>query len=98
MEPLLVALVIWSVAFALPAAWLAGERGRSGLVWFLVGLLLGPVAILILGFAPILPEGRYRHCVECLETILEGATRCPSVRRRSDRGRSWHGVPRLIEE
>lgn len=35
---------------------LAQGKNRSGLVWFLVSLILGPIATLILALVPKLPE------------------------------------------
>ena len=35
---------------------LAQGKNRSGLVWFLVSLILGPIATLILALVPKLPD------------------------------------------
>lgn len=64
MTGLVIGLVVWACFGALPAAWLAGEKGRSALPWFLIGLLLGPIAIITVGFAPAVgppsgPGGRW---------------------------------------
>ncbi|WP_152663034.1 hypothetical protein [Arsukibacterium ikkense] len=37
---------------------LAQGKNRSGLVWFLVSLILGPIATLILALVPKLPESQ----------------------------------------
>lgn len=37
---------------------LAQGKNRSGLVWFLVSLILGPIATLILAVLPKLPESQ----------------------------------------
>jgi hypothetical protein len=70
-------LAICLLAFGAPAYWLAGERGRSTGIWFILGLLLGPIALFMLAFSPVLPAGKYEACPECLEAILLGATSCP---------------------
>jgi len=61
---------------AIPAAWLAGERGRPPLDWALVGFFLGPVALLMVGLAPIAPAGAWLQCSICLGTVKAGARRC----------------------
>jgi MFS family permease len=72
----------WAVALgwlgsAVAAAWLADELGRSPRRWLLIGLALGPVAVLTVGFAGRAPGFRFRRCVECLEAIPRLATTCP---------------------
>ncbi|MCT8126173.1 MULTISPECIES: antitermination protein NusB [unclassified Alishewanella] len=37
---------------------LAQGKNRSGLVWFLVSLILGPIATLILALVPKLPDSQ----------------------------------------
>jgi len=45
-------LLLSILFFGLPSAWLASQRGRSAIIWALVAaLLLGPVAILVVGLA-----------------------------------------------
>ena len=61
----------------LPAAWLAAERGRSYFTWLLVGTLWGPLAILLVGLAPIRASGPFGPCTRCLEAVRIGAIRCP---------------------
>lgn len=52
-DTLILAVLVYSVGPALLAAWLAGERGREPLVWAIVGLLLGPMAVIAVGLAPV---------------------------------------------
>jgi hypothetical protein len=70
-------IVVWAVAFGWPAAWLAGERGRGIWTWFFIGAIYGPVAIFILGFAPMGIAGTFRECPDCLEAVRAGASTCP---------------------
>jgi hypothetical protein len=37
-------------------SWLAGEKGRSQLNWFVLGLVFGVFALLVLGLAPVARE------------------------------------------
>ena len=79
-EPLVFAiayLLAWLVAFGLPAAWLARERGRDPANWLVAGLLLGPVALILVGLAPLGRSGRYAFCPACIETVWRLAPRCP---------------------
>jgi hypothetical protein len=43
----------------LPAAWLAAERGRGYVTWLLVGVFWGPLAVFVVGLAPIRPSGAF---------------------------------------
>jgi hypothetical protein len=70
------ALVVLVLTGGLPAAWLATQRGRSALDWAFIGILLGPLAVLLVGLAPIQPAGRYGSCTRCSEVIRLTATRC----------------------
>jgi hypothetical protein len=69
-------LALWLGAFGMPAYWLAYERGRPAGTWFIVGLFLGPIALLMLGFAPARGAGRFDECPFCLEAVRLGAVRC----------------------
>ena len=50
---ILIPLLIYACFGALPAGWLASERGRSYVKWFLIGLVIGPFAIITVGLAPV---------------------------------------------
>lgn len=73
---LVVAAIALSIGPAILAWWLAHERGRSPGGWFLAGLLLGPVAILALGFAPTTDRAYILRCPECKGEVIAGAKRC----------------------
>jgi hypothetical protein len=82
---LLVVWIIWIVAFGSLCGWLAGEKGRSAFNWFCLGAVFGLVALLVLGFAPVMAEpepvrrerdgSRYRK-----GTRYEQLVTCPSCR------------------
>lgn len=74
-----VAVTAWLVV-AVAAGWLADQNGRSAIIWFLVGLLTGPFAVVLVGFAPRGASGQYRRCRECREAIRSEATVCPFCR------------------
>ncbi len=79
--PVVLLVLLWLLPailfFGLPASWLAVEKGRSEWSWFLLALVLGPLAILLLGLAPRGPQGRYQACPECSEAVFLSAVRCP---------------------
>ena len=74
-----VTVLIW-VLVAVAAGWLADEKGRSPAIWFLVGLLSGPFAVFLVGFAPRGASGQYQRCRECREPIRREAAVCPFCR------------------
>lgn len=49
----LIACCIVNIASAFFCAWLALEKGRDGVNWFFLGLLVGPIALITLVGAPI---------------------------------------------
>ena len=51
MEICLLLVVFWVIVGGF-CAWLASEKGRGGLRWFILGVLLGPIALLALIGAP----------------------------------------------
>ena len=67
-----VALVISAIIFAPFASYLAGRRARSAVVWFVLGGLIGPVAIALLLLAP---PGR---CPDCGTRVQGWPRRCAS--------------------
>lgn len=70
-------LIVWVAVFGSATAWLASERGRSGPVWFLAGVFLGPLGPLVVGLAPLGLIGKFDQCPRCLEAMRARATRCP---------------------
>lgn len=58
-DPFIVLLLIWFIAFAGLSGWVARQRDRVMAIWMVFGALLGPIAILLLRIAP---PGRCRTC------------------------------------
>jgi hypothetical protein len=58
-----VALVVSALIFAPLSSYLAGRRARSPLIWFALGVVIGPLAVVLLLLAP---PGR---CPECAERV-----------------------------
>jgi hypothetical protein len=52
MEALVVSYLIWAVVWGAVCAWLAGEKGRDQLGWFVSGFFLAPVALIALAASP----------------------------------------------
>lgn len=82
---------IWSVIFwiacGVAAYMLAISRNRSCRTWTILGLLFGPLTLVVLGFLPVLGVGeeefsffkrppRLRKCPNCAETIKAEAAVC----------------------
>jgi hypothetical protein len=68
--------VIW-IATGLLGAWLADERGRDPLPWLALAALMGPIALLAVGFSERVPGRQFKRCVECQEVVQRLATTCP---------------------
>ena len=49
MQPILVVILIDVLVIAPLTAWLAGQRGRSPSLWFIVAAIAGPLALLVVG-------------------------------------------------
>ena len=86
MEPagILVAVLVYnSLVSAAFSAFVASEKGRDGVGWFMLGLLFGFLALLaIVGLPKIddslaAQEPRRRRCSVCFELILPEASICP---------------------
>ncbi len=80
----LVTLLGWCV-FAVATALAAQARGRSVLGWFLLGLLLAPLALIIVLVIPPnqdaldaerLGSMDWKECRYCAEIVRAKATRC----------------------
>ncbi len=70
------------LAEGLPALWLAGEKGRDPYIWAVIGVLFGPIAVAMVGFAPRRAGGIFGECPACREAIRAEARICPFCRTR----------------
>ena len=63
--------IIFWIMCAIAAAFVAHNRGARGLVWFFLGILFGPIGM-IMAFA----SESERKCPHCRSAVYEEATRC----------------------
>lgn len=83
MEPAIL-IIIWGF-FVVLASFLGSEKGYSALGWFIMGLLFGPIAVLIVLLLPKTQPARDRDteesgdskkCPFCAEYIRKEAIKC----------------------
>jgi len=78
--------LIWCL-FGMVAAILATQKGRSGFGWFLLGVLIGPFALIVALLPSREDQSRhdalrygqaagYRKCPSCAEAIRAEAVKC----------------------
>ena len=68
-------LIIWGL-FGVAAAVVASNRGASGCLWFILGLLFGPFGLILAFFS-----GPKQICPLCKSKIHKEATVCPKCNR-----------------
>jgi hypothetical protein len=77
LDQLLIAGLIWGVFWGLLCAWLAGQKGRNGTAWFILGFFFALIALIVLGFSPSADAtGDTTTCPRCAETIKAAAVVC----------------------
>lgn len=73
-------LFLFWVICGIAAAAVASSKGRSGFGWFVLGIFLGPFALLMVGFMPKLEPEKInqdtRKCPFCAEFIKPEAKVC----------------------
>ena len=78
-------LLLFWVLFGVVAAVVASNKGNSGVAWFFVGVLLGPIGLilsLVVSGDPAgverkkIEDGGYLRCEKCAELIRAEATKC----------------------
>ena len=79
-----IGVLIW-ILCGIACAVIAGSKGRSGIAWFFVGILLGPIGVVV---ALVIKEdqqavekkqvatGGMKKCPACAELIRQEATKC----------------------
>jgi hypothetical protein len=76
---MLTAIIIW-LALAIVIAVAAARRGRSGLSWLFLSLILSPLVAAI--FLALLPDRRYEELLSRLATDNVAATTAPDTARK----------------
>ncbi len=71
-----IAVLLWLIC-AVATVPLALQRGRPVLLWGLLGLLLGPLALLYVKVAAPKPRAFEDWCPTCYEEIRRPAVLCP---------------------
>lgn len=76
--------IVWVIG-AFIVAMLAGRRGRSGVLWFIIAVALSPLlaGLLVLAMghvgridADVPTEATHTRCAECRELVRRDAKKC----------------------
>lgn len=74
---ILLFIFAWFVIPGIIGATIAGRRGRSRFLWFILSAVIPILLFVPLFLRPARPvRGRYKECPYCAEIILERATVC----------------------
>lgn len=66
-------MLLWLLS-GLTAGFIASNKGSSFVLWFALGILLGPFGVVFSLFAG------GKRCPKCMSKIHKDATRCPQCR------------------
>jgi len=86
-------LFLW-LGFGVVSAMIASSKGNSGCLWFFIGVLLGPIGLLMSFFTSDneqeknLRKGNTKRCPYCAEYVKQEAIVCKHCGRRLDSGDS----------
>lgn len=81
-----VGLLVWLIS-CVGASSIASSKGRSGFLWFILGVLFGPLAFIVI-FLPSMSKvseerairtgesGDYKKCPFCAEAVRKEAVKC----------------------
>lgn len=83
---LLVPVIIWGSIWGGLCAWLAGQKGRSGTSWFVLGFFFALIALIVLGFSPSVEEQSTGYVSMRAAAQPAPLTRLSSVDHRSPSG------------
>jgi hypothetical protein len=82
-----VVLIIWFIVWILVAIWVykdAEKRGKSGVLWLIIVILLGLIGLIIWLVVRGEKSGSSRHCPNCGRGIPEDARICPYCNKKFD--------------
>ncbi|MFH1367710.1 MAG: zinc ribbon domain-containing protein [Elusimicrobiota bacterium] len=68
--------IIFWLLFGIVAAIIASSKGRNGCGWFILGVLLGPLSLVVAFLPEIEKEGVTKKCPKCAELVKEEAIVC----------------------
>ncbi len=67
---------IFALVFSVLASIIAYSKGRNSFGWFITGLLVGPLALVVATLPPVVRDGQFKRCPICAEVIREEANLC----------------------
>lgn len=72
----MIEVFIVALVFSVVASIIAYSKGRNSLGWFIIGLLIGPFALVVAAMPPVVRSGHFKRCPVCAEVIQEEAGGC----------------------
>jgi hypothetical protein len=83
----LIFALVWFIVWILVAIWVyrdAEKRGKSGVLWLIIVILLGLIGLIIWLVVRGEKSGSSRHCPNCGRGIPEDARICPYCNKKFD--------------